>query len=100
MPQRDRAEWDAVPWILVVPAAIVLEVFRAMTRRRLVEEWVRSQGWELHDLRYSFTPFGWNWLVYYRVEATDRRGGARSGVVYATGFIRREVDWSPMNNEE
>ncbi len=80
--------------LLVLPVGVAVEVFRAVTRRRLVEEWVAENGWILRRLRYRFEPLGWNWLVYYTLEAVDPAGRELRGVVQATGFIRRNVRWS------
>ena len=74
--------------------AVALEAFRAITRRRLVEAWVAGNGWTIRRLCYRLEPLGWNWLVYYSLEATDVAGRGLDGVVEATGFIRRKVRWS------
>lgn len=73
-----------------------VEAFRTKTRRGLVEEWAHSRGWTLQVVRRSFEPFGPTWLTYYWIEATDPQGRDHRGLVYATGFLRRKVDWSQL----
>lgn len=65
------------------------------TRRRFVEDLVRSRGWRLTSCRYAFKPFSPNWLVPYKVDVVDHTGHELSGIAYATGFVRRTawIDW-------
>lgn len=75
----------AIAALLVL--GVLVEAFRARTRRRFVEAWAKDRGLVIVDCRYS--PFGtWtNWLTAYQVRWRD---GSREdeGCVLATGFIR------------
>ncbi len=79
----------------LIGLAVLIELFRAKTRRALVEKWVRDQGWTLVSCRYRFNPFEPNWLVSYKVAVLDHTGHPLEGTAFATGFIRRKVwaDW-------
>jgi hypothetical protein len=81
--------------VVMVVLGTLLELFRAKTRRRLVEQYVADRGWTLKSCRYAFRPFSPNWLVPYSVEVVDQTGHELTGMAYATGFIRRRawIDW-------
>jgi len=84
-----------LPILLLFPLAVTVEVFRAVTRRSLVQRWALDNQLQLRECRYRLLPFSANWLVHYRVEVIDEAGKEAGGLASVTGFLRRRVwiDW-------
>lgn len=82
--------------VFAVLAVFVLGIglFRVVTRRRLVEDYVARQGWRLTRIRYRLRL--WNNLnEYFDIQVVEPSGRMLEGVAEVTGLIRSRVsiDW-------
>jgi hypothetical protein len=84
-----------ITFVIIAVGAILIERYRATTRRPRVERYLAENGMTLLDCRYSFQFLRWNWNTWFRIRAVDADGRERSGLAAATGGIRDKawVEW-------
>jgi hypothetical protein len=90
----------AVVWAAALIVYVVgSEYVRVRIRRPILQRWIEEQGLTLRSSRYTvklFRPYAYfRWIVPFKIEVVDKTGHVTPGLLWVSGFIRRQcwVDW-------